>query len=277
MKKNLTFFVLFLSIIAFVITFFAACSKDSLKEDTTAATDNSIGDQMYDDALTQVSTSEEDLFSGKKRVGTCPSVTITSGDADVNNWPKTITIDFGSAGCTGVDGVFRKGMITVTLTGRIRTPGSVWTITFNGYTVDNYIVEGNYVYSNTTVGNSNPTFSMILTGGKITKPDNSKLEFGCNRVKTWSQGSATLLDLSDDIYKSTGTAQLTQANGTKWNGEYVSDPLVTAPSCGYIMGGSLKITSGIKVIMIDYGNEVCDDKAKVTVNGVYETEIDLDY
>ncbi len=59
-------------------------------------------------------------------IGDCATVTVSPNDS---TYPKTITIDFGDS-CRGYDGKVRRGKIVLHLTGPIRRPGSVMTITF---------------------------------------------------------------------------------------------------------------------------------------------------
>src|SRR5689334_6897241 len=84
---------------------FTACSKNdsadnSSKDQPTAitlTTASSISETLYDDVFNQVSIeAENNNVSGRLSTG-CATVTLSP--ADVNVFPKTMTIDFGT-GCT---------------------------------------------------------------------------------------------------------------------------------------------------------------------------------
>jgi len=106
-----------------------ACKKEnrgSSDDDTTASLSSSAtssGD-VYDDTYDVVLQNGEDnglsggrvITDANAKADACATITITP--ADTINYPKTMVIDFGS-GCTSVNGVTRKGKLTVTLTGKI--------------------------------------------------------------------------------------------------------------------------------------------------------------
>ena len=55
-------------------------------------------------------------------------------DSGPGNWPREFVMDFGT-GCTDEHGVTRSGTLRVTLTGPHDEPGSVATLTFEGFSI----------------------------------------------------------------------------------------------------------------------------------------------
>lgn len=238
-----------------------SCNKED-DDDTTDAADNALADQTFNDVSAMADQAAQgDLVSFKTMAG-CATVThdsLNSGDAD------SITIDFGTVNCTGVDGRNRRGKVLIIYTGRYRDVGSVHTITF-----DNYFVNDNQVLGTKTVTNMGPdanghTYFTVEVEGRIIRADNSgEIVWESSRVRTWVEGEATTV-FSDDVYLVTGTATGTNANNVTFNTE-ITEGLRFEGDCRYITAGVAEVTPvGRQTRTIDFGDGTCDNEATVTI------------
>jgi hypothetical protein len=264
---------------------FSACKKDKTDDSNTnttntssdvvaAATDNAISNNMFGDVFKQSSSGAQkmdDSCSGKKSdfqlASTCATITITPFDAV--SWPKTVTIDFGTTGCTGNDGVVRKGKVVMNVTTWYRDSNCIVTVTPQNYYVNGYKVEGTKVITNHGHNlQGNLVYSDVVTNGKITDPSGTAYRtWNSNHVNEWISGESTTLNPWDDEYHVTGND-----NGVTTTGKNYTIVINTAldiyASCHWIRSGVLTLTVDSYPFIVDFGNGACDANATVTVNGV---------
>ncbi len=197
------------------------------------------------------------------RIGQCGTVTTVPND---NTYPKTVTIDFGD-GCLGADGKFRKGAIIIHLTGPIRRPGSVMTITLRDFYLNRAHIEGTKTYSNLSE-NSNIKFTVQVVGGKFTLPSGRGYSYQSLKYVKQIEGGATRT-IRDDIYSIEGRSK-TEFNGGLTVTLDTESPLIKKVICPWISDGVLKIKINSRVLFLNYGapsNGDCDNKALLTWNG----------
>ena len=195
-------------------------------------------------------------------IGDCATVTVSPNDS---TYPKTITIDFGDS-CRGYDGKVRRGKIVLHLTGPIRRPGSVMTITFVNFYLNRAHLEGTKVISNLSEGTT-IKFTVQVTGGKVTFPNGRGYSYESFKLKKQVEGMVTP-NPRDNVFHLTGWARITYNNGVTVNFETI-DPLVKKVACPWITDGTLKIKINDRVLKLDYGfpnNGNCDNKALLTWN-----------
>jgi hypothetical protein len=194
-------------------------------------------------------------------IGSCAIITETG------SFPtKNITVDFG-AGCTSPNGKVRKGIISILMTDSLYKPGSIATITFNNYFVNNNKREGTIVRTNTTqVGSAIFSHNRTVTNGKITKADGKIFTHSCNINFTQTAGTATPCDFTDDIFSIDGTRTTTNANG-KTRTATTQIPLQKKMSCSNIDQGILNVQGPKHNAIIDFGNGACDNQATISING----------
>ena len=72
-------------------------------------------------------------------------------------FPVKVVIDFGTTGCRGLDGHYRKGKIITEYTNRLIVPGAFATTRFDGFYVDTIKVEGIHKITNTSYLQRNPS------------------------------------------------------------------------------------------------------------------------
>ncbi len=263
--KKIAPFLFALSLVAF-----SACKQDEgamAPQTLNNVEDQILSSDLLDDVLDEVEYTS-DIFFGELKSGFDDCRTVTVVPMDRVTWPKTITIDFGTEGCLVRDSVVKKGKIIINMDAPQN--GRAWTkvITFDNYYVNGNKVEG----TNTTVfsrADGHPTWTSTIVGGQITTPEGNILrtrEAIHTRVQT--RGIDTPRDRTDDAFQLTGNASGTRKDGKTFSW-VINEPLVISNNCRWIRNGVKVITlEGQSDITIDYGENVCDNIATVTQNGV---------
>jgi hypothetical protein len=245
-----------------------SCNRNvkNTDKDTEAASDNSLGEFIYDDV-----NNIADDASGKKTGDNLGNYKTASNCATVTHdtlsSPKLITVDFGTTNCLCNDGRYRRGKVLVSYTGKYKDSGSVRTITFDNYYVNNNKVLGSRTVSNMGHNANNQTYFNIAVNGLIIKANTlDSVIWNSNRVRTWIQGEGTPT-WADDVYEITGSGNGQRANGNTWTMNIIQ-PLVRDLSCNWISAGTMELQpTGKALRTIDFGNGSCDNEATVTING----------
>ena len=266
-----------------VLILAGACSKNDKEKNTdneeSAAkltTANVTAESMFEDASNEVLiTSQENVLLrstpsakegetvttyGTNGVNGCASVTINPIGA---SFPKTVTIDYGDAGCAGTLGITRKGKIIYTITGKFSTPGSLISVSFQNYKVNGYGLEGTYSITNTTVGLA-PSITTLVTAGKLTYPDASFYAYAGTKTLVQTAGVLTPLNLLDNELSITGTNSITSSDGRSLTAT-TKTPLLKKFTCRNIVSGTVDFTyNGISGVW-SYGAGECDNVATIQV------------
>lgn len=245
-----------------------SCNRNgnNTDKDTETASDNSLGEFIYDDV-----NNIADDASGKKTGDNLGNYKTASNCATVTHdtlsSPKLITVDFGTTNCLCNDGRYRRGKVLVSYTGKYKDSGSVRTITFDNYYVNNNKVLGSRTVSNMGHNANNQTYFNIAVNGLIIKANTlDSVIWNSNRVRTWIQGEGTPT-WADDVYEITGSGNGQRANGNTWTMNIIQ-PLVRDLSCNWISAGTMELQpTGKALRTIDFGNGACDNEATVTING----------
>jgi hypothetical protein len=182
----------------------------------------------------------------------------------------TLIIDFGSTNCLH-NGKLRRGIINVTYTGKYHNAYSVITSTFDNYHVNNNLVQGKKIVTNQGINsNGNMWFTIAVDSASITTT-NGTINWDSDRVREWVNGENTYFDISDDEYKTTGTASGNGVNGNDFTMTIIDTlniDLGCLPSC-IIKSGTAKISPyGYADRIINYGDSfLCDCNVDVIING----------
>ncbi len=287
MKKNIALPVL--AILAIGITF-SSCKKtndtqaESATEEIANTTDmagkESISDNITEDAnnVFMNVANTNGVMGGRLAArpqspdDTCGVVTITPAIG----FPKTIVIDFGS-GCVSHNGMItRSGKINIVIDTLVRVPGSKAVMTFTNYIVNGFKTEGTITWTNTSTA-SVRSWQRKVENGKTTNTADGKYWYHSgikNVVQT--EGVATRLDLSDDVFSITGTHTVTNMNNrTRTCTIDDSNPLIKANTCPFISKGSVKIQGPNHYAVIDYGDGTCDNQATISIDGSNPTSFTL--
>jgi hypothetical protein len=250
--------------------FMASCNRvknnDTKNDnDTEMSKDNSMAEFSYNDAM-NIADEASNVNSGDnlgnyKTASNCATVT-----KDTTTNPRTITVDFGASNCLCNDGRYRRGKVLVTYTGKYRDAGSVHTIGFDNYFVNDNQILGSKTVTNMGLNASNQSYFSIVVNGKIIKANTTdSIVWSSNRTRTWIQGEATQT-WTDDIYEITGSG-----SGQNKNGSFtmnIIQPLVKDLSCKWFKSGKVELQPAGKLLRtIDYGNGNCDNTATVLING----------
>ncbi|MBK8848093.1 MAG: hypothetical protein IPO27_16770 [Bacteroidetes bacterium] len=269
MKKEMMRILMLTMIAALVIT---GCKKDNDNDtETESSSDNAIAEAQFDNVARQVGDVADankwlDFWNGGIHVQLNGCANISVVPADTITWPKTVTIDFGPVNCTGWDGKMHRGKIIAVFTGRYRNPGTVISISFDNYFVNNNKIEGTKTITNNGFNNSNHlSYSIVVSNGKITKPDGSTLTWNSTRTREWISGYSTQGNHKDDEYLISGSASGTSFKGISFAAN-ITQPLLVSPSCKWIMSGIVELTpQGKPTRTINFGSGNCDDQATITI------------
>jgi hypothetical protein len=249
----------------------ASCHKSDRDTDTEtqSATDYSIAEACWKDVFKQLDdaaavTADVNRYSVPV-VTTCYTVTVTPALPNTT-FPKTVTIDFGT-GCTGPDGIVRKGMISAVFSGKYRDSLTTITITPANYYIDGYKVQGTKTITNQGHINGVATFSVNVQNATITTPDNKMITWNSQRTNRWVAGESTLGTVLDDMYEVSGSGNGTGTKGNSFT-MTITTPLRVETGCRYITKGVLKLQpANLEERVIDFGSGTCDDKATVSILG----------
>lgn len=235
---------------------FSACEIENA--DWTYSTDNTVSEFGFDDVYS-VSHGEANSNNNLRSCGTV-IVDTTAG----TYFPVTLTFDFGTS-TTCIDGRTRSGKLTAVYTDRWSAVGMTCTVTPDNYKVNNHGVTGTQVITNQGLTNGAPTFKSEITNGEVTLPDGNKITRNATKYWSWIAGASTPLNVLDDVYQLTGTANGTTRNGNAYTAT-ITTPLVKAQNCAWVQEGRIEVTptGGGTVRAIDYGNGTCDASAEVS-------------
>ncbi|OQP62483.1 hypothetical protein A3860_27710 [Niastella vici] len=259
----------------FLITSFIACKKDAKDDtDTQPAQDNSLAESNYNDANTMVDASvaagtsftfrqatNQDVARLEGILGTCATVTI-----DTVSTTRSVTINFGTSNCLCADNRYRRGKILATWTGKYRESGTVVTITYDGYYVNDNQIKGTHTTTNMGLNAAQHLVYKIEVNGSIVKANNGgTITWVSTRYREWVAGSSTPLNLLDDTYSITGSASGTNAANEAYTIN-ITQALVRNMSCYWFESGKVEVTPAGKLTRtLDYGSTGCDNKATVTI------------
>ena len=260
-------------IVMVALVSFSACKKDK----TTSSAATSTDDNGASDAARLEQTNNDvisiaDVAGATGSANLRTTATTSLGCATVTNdtvsVPHMLTINFGPSDCVCLDGRARRGSIVVTYSGHYKDSGSVHTIGYDNYFVNDLQVKGSKTVTNLGMDLSGNVAYNITVNDSIVLNTDSTISWTGTRTRTWQAGYATPSRM-DDVYTITGTTVLTRANGHVFTFD-ITAPLTVATSCAYIEAGQMTIT-GTTISnsrIIDYGTTaVCDDQATINIDG----------
>ncbi|GAA4971101.1 hypothetical protein [Algibacter aquimarinus] len=183
---------------------------------------------------------------------------------DLETFPKTITIDFGT-GTLCEDGVTRRGIITVESTGLYSEVGSLHTVVFNNFFHDNFKVEGTQYVENFGENDDNQlVYSVVVEDGIVTVTNDIFIRFFQSTFRTWIAGSETPLNIWDDEYLIEGDQLGLSSNGVNFS-TFIEEPLHLVVLPREIKSGIIDLEIGsVPNIKINYTNETFTILGKTT-------------
>lgn len=254
---------------------FAACKKD--KTDVIADDgDTGYAAEHYSlesasnegQTLLDVAVANNNSVSGYLRTtGGTPTPLSACATVTHDTTTHVLTLDFGPTNCLCGDGVYRRGKILCTYTGRYKDMASVHTITYqNFYRNDNQLT-GSKTVTNMGANSAGQVYYTVVDSLALSLANGTGTRsWVSTRTRTWTAGYSTAI-WSDDAYSITGTGTVTRVNGHTF-AVAVTAPLQIAAGCNWIKAGTLTITPQTAAVRtLDYGNGTCDDSATLSVNG----------
>ena len=253
-------------------------TTDLLDSDSNAvASDHSEADQttndgfdMTNDALAMKGGLNKDMADQIVILNGCAQVTFDSkDDSTTNRWPKHLTIRFKSTsdslGCLGKDGRYRKGAIHITLTDKFRNAGSVCTITYDNFYVNNNKIEGTKIVTNQGLNASgNLVWKIEVNKSKLRDADGKTVTWQSTRYNEEVKIPGTN---TTDYWLITGESSGTTKNGKDYTVK-ITKALKVKRGCAWITQGTLEITPANGTTRtIDFGDGNCDRLATITVLG----------
>jgi len=214
------------------------------------------------------------------RPNVCPTVTITRPNAP-DLFPVRVLMDFGTNGCVGPDGHFRKGKVITEYTNRLLVPGAIAVTTFDGFYVDSVHVQGTHKITNISTAVTPGTapvdrkFRVVVLQGKLTKPNGNFIAWTSEKTISQVEGLLTVLPM-DDIFKIEGASsgQVKRGNLLVGFNSTIVEPLMKRFNCRWIARGTVKTvrlnttTNNTWQAVLNFGNGQCDNLAVITINGV---------
>lgn len=192
---------------------------------------------------------EASLQSQFKNATQGTAVTIDPMD---DTWPKTITVDFGTEGVTGLDGVIRKGVLVINSSAPYYDDNSVHVTTFDNFYQNGYKIEGTHTVTNMGLVQDVLKFHVEIEDGKVTTPDGDVILYTQDSYRSWIAGADTPLNIWDDEHLVEGV----QGGVSSKDIEYTmttSEPLHFVVYPRQIAGGVLEVfIEGFPDIVIDF-------------------------
>ena len=196
--------------------------------------------------------------------------------SSTTEWPRTLTLDFGSNGILCNDGHVRKGILQAEFSGQWHpdsiTNGTNVHITFNGYYVDNVQREGEFVVTYRGK-NPGPYWDIDANDAKLIYSDGT-ITWNTSRTTYWTEGYDTPIDETDDVFEFDGATSGVSKAGVNFSAE-ITNTLRFDKTCvvnsirGTFVSGTFELTPGDKPTRtVDFGNGTCDRAASVTISGV---------
>lgn len=264
-----------LAISVSLATFTTSCTNDETDNAslTVTAQDetqlSSISDDVVssaDDVITTIEAGNYAAAPSASAAQKVPTPRIIEGvivtyDKTGNEFPKTITLDYGTTGLTGKRGNVFKGKITIVVTGKLFVAGSMRTYSFDNFSVNDNVVKGSKKVTNT--GNNSWSIEVKDT---VVRTDGKTVIWNSNRTRTRNL-NGTPLDFSDDTLSFEGTASGVNAKGVAYTIE-ITKPLIISGFWPVFVKGTTLLTSEKRTVVIDYGDGNKDMIATATSNGV---------
>lgn len=261
MKKQLIFTVV-------IALFMASCGKWREKRDMTTSKDHNQVEGLLDDMFKTVDQISSETPGIKLFDNTCVDNIIIDTTAS----PKTIMVDFGQDDCAGNDGHVRKGILHISYTGRYRTEGTVITVTPENFSIDGYSINGSKTLVNEGLNNAGQPFFTVTVEAQITAPNGEwTASWSGDRIRTWTDGYNTPINIWDDVYHINGSGQGVNRNGVSYEMN-IEEDLVAKVGCAWLVQGVISIQPEEGANRsIDWGSGDCNNGFTVSVgNNQYE-------
>lgn len=243
---------------------------------TTTAMDEaqaaSLSDAVISESDVYSNTLSSNGFSGSMAVKAAEGVTvagptITVDKPDSLNFPKTVTIDYGTTGVTGKNGNTLKGKIIITISKQLWKPGAERTIKLVDFYVNDNNVKGIKTITNNGLNAAkNPSMTVVVSD-TIIRTDKSTIIRNATRTRERISDNGTPRFFADDEFSVTGSSVGINAKGVSYTVEIIK-PLIYFNNYPHFVQGTIRTTTENRTAELDYGDGTRDALATVTINGV---------
>jgi hypothetical protein len=239
---------------------FSSCKKDNPVDEEVATSEDVATAEDFSAELDQIADMAVEERGGG---GVCPKVTLAQ---PWGTWPNTITVDYGTTGCTGPNGEHvLKGKIIITQTAEMFAAGARRTKTFENFFVDDVRVEGTKEWvNNGKDASGNWSYTRKATDMKLTYPDGTFSTWNHTHTATLVQGGATPTP-HDNVWDISGSTTGVNRNGKTFSAT-ITSPLVKRGNCRWIVKGTISFSRDGKTSTLDFGNGLCDRLARLTLS-----------
>jgi hypothetical protein len=254
------------AVVASILTL-NSCQKE--KTNIAKTEDNSVVATVTTDAYAEAKLVQDYVLNGNNNyyknespLGNCATIT-----NDTINKPHTLVVDYGTTGCTGSNGVIRKGKITVVYDDADpRRVNAATNITFDNFVMGKTGLNGTiHLHNDGYNGNGNLSYS-LSANCQVTSP-NQVANVTATSTLEWTQGLSTY---PNGMQQFTATGSCTgDINGNALN-MTITNPIVRndGPGCHYMVQGDLLFQlQGQPDALYDFGDGTCTGKMSITVNG----------
>lgn len=289
MKK---FFILATTPLVCGMILFSSCKKKEVEDnDTAGATDHSLAETIANDIVNighQASYGQSAYNSnGTYRQGGAEQIYTTCAtlkfDTAISTDADTLTVDFGTTGCTGKDNRKRSGVLRYVYTAgkHYRDSANIITVSTPGntFSVDNDQV----IINSKTITNKGHLINGQLTWAvssdiQINFSSGAKLNWSCSRTKVLLAGEKPMNQPVDWPHArvavfGSANGNYTKADGT--SGSFTANVnqstwLVRDFNCGqlsrFFVSGILDFTPNNKPTRyVNFGSGNCDNDAVVSI------------
>jgi hypothetical protein len=241
---------------------------------TTTATDEaqaaSLSDVVINVADANINTLAANGYSipqAVKGIFDSSVMTITIDKPDSTNFPKIITIDYGTTGYIDSRNDTLKGKIFVTISGKLWKSGSTKTIrTVDFYVNDNNIKGVKVITDNGLNAAKDPSMTEDVSD-TIIRVDKSTIIRNSTRTRVRIDDNGTPKIFWDDKFSITGSTTGINAKGVAYTVE-ITNPLIIYNNYKFFVQGTISTTTQSRTAILDYGDGTKDNKATLTINGV---------
>lgn len=195
-------------------------------------------------------------FRERYKLGVCPSILI---EKEEGGWPRTITLDYGD-GIELANGRIIAGVIIIVQTDSRKVNGATRTITFQNFSVDGIAVSGT-ITKTFLIDELKVTIIRDLV---FTLEDGTTITHYAEYERVWSEGMATPLDPSDDVFLIKGNVECNDSDGNEYQRK-ITTQLMKKGGCRWIVAGEVALLkNGVQFAAINYGDGECDNIATMT-------------
>lgn len=247
---------------------FWACSDDDADQLNEPVTAEDVGNVAsvdeatitFADAVTMSNQilSDEEVIAG--RIQQCYSI----NDTETEN---QLLVTFES-NCEGQDGKLRSGSFLIDWTGSFGAGDFSYTLTFDGYEVNDYGISGSITVSDLALKENGFSFNVVVNDGMVNCPDGKQINYeqDLNYDFTVNENVEILI---------TGSSSGTGKEGVSYTAE-IKEPLFVTGGCDHAVSGSFEATfNGRPMVTVDYGDGTCDNKATAS-RGDHSITFELD-